>query len=194
MLNLTHIHQHLPGRPVHWFPTTDSTMLRAAELARQGSPHGTIVGADEQTAGVGRHGKVWHSAPGQGLWISIILRLGLPADRLPLVMLALGLAARDAIQATTSLTPDLRWPNDVLINKKKAAGIIAQLESTHSENDAIIAGIGINVSQREFPPNLETPADLPRSRRQPTSPARSSSSSLPNWSTNTPGSSPKTRP
>ena len=76
-------------------------------------------------------------------------------------MLALGLATRDAIQSTTSLTPDLRWPNDVLINKKKAAGIIAQLENSHSEADAIIAGIGINVSQREFPPDLETPGETP---------------------------------
>ncbi len=128
-------------------------MLIAAELARAGAPSGTVVGADEQTAGMGRLGRKWDSQPDSGLYVSIVLRLALEGASLPLTMLALGLAAREAIGALTDISPDLRWPNDVLIAGLKCAGILATWE-----NEAIIAGIGINVNQTSFPPNLETPA------------------------------------
>lgn len=144
---------NLRGRRVEWRATTGSTMLVAAELARAGCASGTVVVADEQTAGVGRHGRIWHSEPGAGLYVSIVLRLDLPAEKLPVTMLALGLATREAIQQTSTLQPDLRWPNDVLLDGKKCAGILAQLDGS-----ALIAGIGINVSQKSFPEGLETPA------------------------------------
>jgi BirA family transcriptional regulator, biotin operon repressor / biotin---[acetyl-CoA-carboxylase] ligase len=141
------------GRQVVWFDSVDSTMTRAAELARGGCASGTIVGADEQTAGMGRYGRSWLSEKGAGLYVSIILRLRVQTSELPLAMLALGLAAREAIVETSSLAPDLRWPNDVLLGDRKCAGILAQFE-----NDAIIAGIGINISQTRFPEGLATPA------------------------------------
>jgi BirA family transcriptional regulator, biotin operon repressor / biotin---[acetyl-CoA-carboxylase] ligase len=147
------VRARLPRRRIEWFDSTSSTMTVAAELARQGCASGTIIGAEEQTAGVGRHGRSWLSQRGAGLYVSIVLRLPLQADALPVVMLALGLAAREAIVETTTLTPDLRWPNDVLIGERKCAGMLAQLES-----GAIIAGIGVNVSQTWFPENLDTPA------------------------------------
>jgi BirA family transcriptional regulator, biotin operon repressor / biotin---[acetyl-CoA-carboxylase] ligase len=143
----------LSGRQVVWFDSVDSTMTRAAELAREGCESGTIVGADEQTAGIGRHGHSWFSPKGAGLYVSIVLRVPMEAPSLPVVMLALGLATRDAIAQTTMLAPDLRWPNDVLVNDRKCAGILAQLEE-----DAIIAGIGVNISQTGFPEGLATPA------------------------------------
>ncbi|HEY7334098.1 MAG TPA: biotin--[acetyl-CoA-carboxylase] ligase [Bryobacteraceae bacterium] len=143
----------LPGRRVEWFESIDSTMTVAAKLAREGCAHGTIVGADEQTAGIGRQGRSWHSEKGSGLYVSIVLRLPVEARALPVAMLALGLATQEAIAQTTSLSPDLRWPNDVLIDGRKCAGILAQIEG-----EATIAGIGINVSQTAFPPGLATPA------------------------------------
>lgn len=143
----------LPGRRIEWFDSIGSTMTVAAELARQGCAGGTIVGADEQSAGVGRHGRSWLSERGTGLYVSLVLRLPLQAETLPVVMLALGLATRGTIVETTRLAPDLRWPNDVLIGERKCAGILAQLDG-----GAIIAGIGINVSQTGFPENLDTPA------------------------------------
>jgi len=126
--------------------TTASTMRDAAALAAQGCPHGTTVVADEQTAGIGRHGHSWHSEPGSGLYVSVVLRL---PETTPILTLALGLAAVDAIRNTAGLVSDLRWPNDVLIAEKKAAGIIVQMADT-----AAIAGIGINVNHRAFPPDL----------------------------------------
>ncbi len=136
----------IAGHPVEWFDTLDSTMTAAARLAREGCAHGTAVVADEQTGGMGRHGRSWHSEKGTGLYISMVLRIPQP---IPVIMLALGLAAHDAI-AKTGLKPDLRWPNDVLVDGKKCCGVIAQLE-----NGAVIAGIGINVSQTEFPSEFE---------------------------------------
>src|SRR5712692_8985811 len=90
-----------PGRRIEWFTSIDSTMNAAARLAREGCPSGTIVGADQQTAGIGRHGHSWHSEPGVGLYISLVLRLSLDRDALPLVMLALGLATQQAIAEAT---------------------------------------------------------------------------------------------
>lgn len=141
--------RNLPGRRVEWFPSIDSTMVAAARLAREGCASGTLVGADQQTAGIGRARHSWYSEPDAGLYVSIVLRLGLGPGSLPLVMLALGLATRDAIADVTGLAPDLRWPNDVLLGEKKCAGILAQ-----TEGDAIIAGIGVNVGHSSFPPDI----------------------------------------
>lgn len=139
----------IPGRIVKWFAATDSTMTVAGQLAREGCPSGTFVGADQQTAGMGRHGRSWLSEPGAGLYVSIVLRLNLGNESIPVLMLALGLATQQAIAEVSGLAPDLRWPNDVLLDGKKCAGILANMEG-----DAIIAGIGVNVSHESFPPEL----------------------------------------
>ncbi|HEV2198636.1 MAG TPA: biotin--[acetyl-CoA-carboxylase] ligase [Bryobacteraceae bacterium] len=143
------VRERLPGRRIEWFTSVDSTMAVAARFAREGCPSGTIVGADEQSAGIGRHGHSWHSEAGAGLYVSFVLKASAADSALPLMMLVLGLATRDAISRTSGLAPDLRWPNDVLLDERKCAGILAQMEG-----DAIVAGIGINVSHREFPEEI----------------------------------------
>ena len=147
--DLARVRERLAGRRVDWHATIDSTMTAAAKLAREGNAAGTLVVADEQTAGIGRHGHSWHSEPGAGLYLSLVIRPPAGTTEIPLVMLALGLAAQDAIAQTSGLAPDLRWPNDVLIGNKKCAGILAQMEG-----DAIIAGIGINVHHAGFPEEI----------------------------------------
>ena len=92
-----------PGRRIEWHSRIGSTMTEASRLAAEGAPSGTVVGADEQTAGVGRRGRSWHSEPGAGLYISVILRLALDPAIMPIVTLALGLAAREAIFNATGL-------------------------------------------------------------------------------------------
>jgi BirA family transcriptional regulator, biotin operon repressor / biotin---[acetyl-CoA-carboxylase] ligase len=119
--------------PIHRYRTIDSTMTAAAKL-----PLGSVVVADEQTAGQGRHGHTWQSEPG-GLYCSIVL------EPRPLLTLALGLATAEAI----GVPCDLRWPNDVMIGGKKVAGILVQLVDGRA-----IAGIGINVNQTRFPEDL----------------------------------------
>lgn len=131
----------IPGRRVDWFPELDSTML---EAKRDPTP-GRIVVADRQTAGMGRHGRLWLSPAGEGLYVSFVLSVPIT----PVIPLAVGLAAREAIGDRA----DLRWPNDVLIGESKCAGVLVQADA-----DAVVAGIGINVSQRWFPDDLDTPA------------------------------------
>jgi BirA family biotin operon repressor/biotin-[acetyl-CoA-carboxylase] ligase len=143
---------------LHFSPVTDSTNTDALRAARTAAPHGSVYFADEQLAGRGRGNHAWHSAAGEGLYVSVLLRPQIPAAHLPLLPLAAGLAAADAIRTTTGLAIDLRWPNDLLIGPRKTGGILVE---SHSEADAIIfavVGIGINVHQRAFAPDLSTPA------------------------------------
>jgi BirA family transcriptional regulator, biotin operon repressor / biotin---[acetyl-CoA-carboxylase] ligase len=125
---------------------TVSTMRDASALAASGCAHGTAVIAEEQTAGIGRHGHSWHSEPGAGLYLSIVLRL---PETSPILTLALGLATVDAIRNVAGVVCDLRWPNDVLAGGRKVAGIIVQMADS-----AAIAGIGINVNHAQFPTDL----------------------------------------
>jgi BirA family transcriptional regulator, biotin operon repressor / biotin---[acetyl-CoA-carboxylase] ligase len=149
-LNIDMVQGLLPDRQLHWSPIADSTMHEAVRLAAAGASSGTVVGADEQTAGHGRFNRPWHSERDTGLYFSLILRLPLEPAALPVLTLALGCATVEAIQITTGINCDLRWPNDVLIADRKCAGILTQLH-----NGAIVAGIGINVNQSHFPPDVD---------------------------------------
>lgn len=152
-LDIERLKARRPGTDIHYWLTVDSTMREAQRLAEQGAPSGTIVLADEQTAGVGRLGRTWHSEPEAGIYCSILLQLPLAPADLPVATLLLGLAAAEAIQTSTSLACDLRWPNDVLINERKVAGILALLVRSY-----VVAGIGINVNHVSLPDGLRTPA------------------------------------
>jgi BirA family biotin operon repressor/biotin-[acetyl-CoA-carboxylase] ligase len=135
---------------VHRYETLSSTMHKAAELAAAGCPSGTVIVAEEQTAGHGRYGRTWHSEKGAGLYMSEVLRLKICTDSLPVVTLCLGLAASEAIQSVAGIACDLRWPNDVLADGRKCAGILVQIHE-----QTLVVGIGINVNQTEFPQEIE---------------------------------------
>src|SRR5277367_501568 len=150
MIDIERVRSELTNHRIDWHSTLGSTMTEASRLAAADCESGTVVGAEEQTAGQGRYGRAWHSEPGSGLYVSIVLRNPFPPDELPVVTLALGLATAEAIQKATDLACDLRWPNDVLIQSKKCAGILTLLEGS-----AIIAGIGINVNHSGFPAELD---------------------------------------
>ncbi len=155
---------------LHYLPTTASTNSDALAAARAGAPHVSVYFADEQTAGRGRGDHGWHSATGEGLYISVLLRLQLPAARLALLPLAAGLAAAQAIQSASGLSVDIRWPNDLLLGPRKVGGILieAKNQSKSLPHQVVVVGVGVNVHQREFPPDLATPAtslDLETERR-----------------------------
>jgi BirA family biotin operon repressor/biotin-[acetyl-CoA-carboxylase] ligase len=143
---------------LHFAPSTGSTNNDALAAARAGAPHGSVYFADEQTAGRGRGDHQWHSASGDGLYVSVLLRPSLPMQRLLLLPLAAGLAAAAAIRTVSSLTVDLRWPNDLLLGPCKTGGILVEANSEAGQVAYAVIGIGINVHQRDFPPNLDTPA------------------------------------
>jgi BirA family biotin operon repressor/biotin-[acetyl-CoA-carboxylase] ligase len=152
-LDFERIQRARSGNPIFYYPSIASTMIEASALAGSGAQHGTLVLADEQTAGVGRLGRSWVSQRDAGIYCSILLRLQLKPGSLPIASLVLGLATAEAIQKSTQLRCDLRWPNDVLIHERKVAGIL-----THLSDGCIVAGIGINANQTYFPEGLRTAA------------------------------------
>jgi BirA family biotin operon repressor/biotin-[acetyl-CoA-carboxylase] ligase len=167
-LDVERVRDRFPGRDIQWRETVHSTMDEAGRLAEAGCASGTVIGAEEQTAGRGRMGRVWCSPRDTGLYQTIVLRLPLPAADLPAVTFALGLAVAAAIERTSGVACDLRWPNDVLIGGRKCAGILTQLHG-----DAIVAGIGVNVNQTDFPAavadiatSVRMAANAPQSREQ----------------------------
>jgi len=149
-LDVESVRALLGQREVVWLESTASTMADASRLAAAGCAAGAAVVADEQTAGHGRHGRSWHSEKQTGLYVSIVLRPELPAESLPVLVLALGLATREAILDSTGIVCTLKWPNAVFAGGRKCAGILTQKVA-----GAVIAGIGVNVNQEAFPAELE---------------------------------------
>jgi BirA family transcriptional regulator, biotin operon repressor / biotin---[acetyl-CoA-carboxylase] ligase len=161
-LNTIEIDAALGGTPfqggLHHFRTIDSTNTHALEQARQGAPHGSFYVADEQTAGRGRSDHAWQSNAREGLYVSVLLRPDLPAADLVWLPLLAGLAAHRAIHEVTALMADLRWPNDLLIENRKAGGILVEAQTESGRATAAVIGIGINLHQQRFPSGLSTPA------------------------------------
>lgn len=134
----------------------DSTQAVAFALAAQGAADRMVIVAESQAAGRGRRGRTWVDEPGASLLASVILRPRLEPARLPLLSLAAGVAVAEALAESTGLGPRLKWPNDVLVDGAKIAGIL--LESRLGAAPLVVLGIGINLTQTDFPPPLATRA------------------------------------
>ncbi|GGA23297.1 biotin--[acetyl-CoA-carboxylase] ligase [Paenibacillus physcomitrellae] len=146
------------GRNLKLLAVTGSTQDEARALAEQGAPEGTLVIAEEQTKGKGRMGRSWYSPPGNGLWMSLLLRPDLPLGSAPQLTLLTAVAVCRAIRSVAAVDAGIKWPNDILIGGRKTCGIL--LEST-GEDERIrycIAGIGIdvNMAAEELPENLRS--------------------------------------
>jgi BirA family biotin operon repressor/biotin-[acetyl-CoA-carboxylase] ligase len=148
------------GRPLHFFPTIDSTNTYAARLAREGATEGTAVIADEQIGGKGRLGRSWVSPPGLNLYLSLILRPSVSTSTVPQIGLLAAVAVTDAIEEICHLTADIKWPNDVLIGGKKVCGILAEMQTEAGVLKAVVLGIGVNVNAplSAFPEELHDKA------------------------------------
>jgi BirA family transcriptional regulator, biotin operon repressor / biotin---[acetyl-CoA-carboxylase] ligase len=165
--DLAALNSALAGTPfagnIRYFPSIPSTNVLAMHEAAEGAPEGMVYLADEQSSGRGRGAHSWHSAPGAGLYVSILLRPRVaPADILWL-SLAAGLAVREAVRQITSLQADIRWPNDLLLGKKKFCGILTELNAEVTRVRHAVVGIGINVHQESFPGELGSIATSLRS-------------------------------
>lgn len=142
------------GQSIYFYEETDTTNNRARELALEGAPEGTLVVAEKQTAGRGRRGKVWESPLGTGIWMSLVLHPQIMPAEASVLTLLCGLATAEAIEAETGLSAGIKWPNDILINGKKAVGILTEMDCEMSEVHFVIPGIGINVNTASFPPEI----------------------------------------
>jgi BirA family biotin operon repressor/biotin-[acetyl-CoA-carboxylase] ligase len=138
-----------------------STNVLALEVAQAGAPHGRVWVADEQTAGRGRGGHGWHSAAGDGLYVSVLLRPQMALLDALWLSLATGLAVRTAIAAVTGLEADIRWPNDLLLGARKCGGVLVETSVVGTQSNApamlryAVIGVGINVNHGAFPAELE---------------------------------------
>jgi BirA family transcriptional regulator, biotin operon repressor / biotin---[acetyl-CoA-carboxylase] ligase len=123
-----------------------STNQEALRLAGEGCADGTLVLAETQTAGRGRRGRLWESPTGVGIYASLVLRPDLPLDRVPLLTLLTAVAAAEAIHAVTGEAPQIKWPNDLLLNGRKIAGVLIEVASEIDALDYAVIGLGINVN------------------------------------------------
>lgn len=133
---------------IHRFAEVSSTMDECRSLATAGAPDGTLVLADAQTAGRGRHGHGWYSPPGSALYLSLLLRPKLAARQLGWLTMAGALAVIDAVRGVGPLAPGLRWFNDVQLNGRKLAGVLTEASYVLGDHVAeyCVLGIGVNVN------------------------------------------------
>jgi BirA family transcriptional regulator, biotin operon repressor / biotin---[acetyl-CoA-carboxylase] ligase len=140
---------------IHHYFSIGSTNVAAMQAAAAGEPEGAVFLAEEQTAGRGRGAHTWESTQSVGIYCSIVLRPELsPLDALYLSLMA-GIAVAEAVERTTGMKPDLRWPNDVLLNGRKFCGILTEMNAEPTRVRHLVVGIGINVNHTSFAGELE---------------------------------------
>ena len=143
------------------FETIDSTNKKARELAEAGCADGTLVTSDAQEAGVGRRGRSWSSEKGTGIYMSMVLRPQIETTNVSMLTLIAAMAVTKVLKDKGVLseeTPCIKWPNDIVIHKKKICGILTELGLEKTEVGYVIIGIGINVTNQTFPEELSQTA------------------------------------
>lgn len=146
------------GKNVVYYSTTDSTNLRIKKLGDEGAPHGTLAVADFQTLGRGRRGRFWDSPAGCSIYMSILLRPDIIPSKAPVLTLVAALsvvgALKDCVWEQEKLPVMIKWPNDIIINGKKVAGILTEMSTQIDYINHVTIGIGINVNMENFPKEL----------------------------------------
>ena len=157
------------GQTLAFYDQTDSTNVQAKRLAEEGAPDGTVVVADCQSAGRGRRGRTWTSPPGTNLYFTLLLRPKITPDKASMLTLVMALAVAQGIQSTVDApragiqsTVDaprtgIKWPNDIVIDGRKACGILTELSLSVEQDciDYLVIGTGINVARQSFPEELQ---------------------------------------
>ncbi len=146
------------GHPVYFYESIGSTNVQARQLAEEGAPHGTLVVADKQTAGRGRRGHSWISIPGANIYFTLLLRPDFAPDRAPMLTLVMAYALARAIMRETGTEVGIKWPNDIVIDGKKACGILTEMSVEQNDIQHVVIGVGINVREQEFAPEIAATA------------------------------------
>lgn len=152
------------GKERYHFEVTDSTNRRAGESAQKGCSHGALFTADRQINGIGRRGRSWESEAEAGIYMSIVLRPDIKPEIAPGLTLVAALSVAEAINAVWgqkekhSAAASIKWPNDIVLNKKKICGILTEMFLQGTEIDYIVIGIGINVNNQSFPEQIKQTA------------------------------------
>ena len=147
------------GRNILYYDVTDSTNLRIKQAGDEGAPHGTLAVADRQTAGRGRRGRTWESPAGSSIYMSILLRPEIAPNKASMLTLVMALSVVEGIRECVGSGEDIpgiqiKWPNDIIINGKKLAGILTEMSSQIDYINHVTVGVGINVNMTEFPEEI----------------------------------------
>ena len=142
------------GKELYYYKTIDSTNVKAAECAKDGCGHGTIILAEKQEAGRGRRGRSWSSEEGSGIYMSLVLRPTLAPQNASGLTLVAAVAVAKAIAVATESTARIKWPNDIVMNQKKVCGILTEMSLDGQEIASVVVGIGVNVHQKDFSKEL----------------------------------------
>lgn len=141
------------GEPLLYYDLVGSTNDVAGRLALAGAAEGTVVVSGAQSAGRGRMGRAWFSPAGAGLYVSVILR---PDATRPMALFTLvaGVALAEALRLTTGLPVDIKWPNDLVVERRKLCGILTEGHLAHGTLHHVVVGFGINLRAADYPPDL----------------------------------------
>ena len=134
------------GKKIIILDTVTSTMDEAFRLGMENCPEGTVVCAEAQSKGRGRLGRAWTSPKSKGLYFSLVLRPSLPLNQLTQLTLMAAVAMAEAIEGISELKPSIKWPNDILLDGKKLAGILTELRAESDQVKFVVVGIGLNVN------------------------------------------------
>lgn len=155
---LSKLQTNYMGRQVFSYDEVTSTNTVAKQLADEGKEEGTLIVSDKQIQGKGRRGRYWESPKGSGIFMTVILKPKMKPVYASMLTLVAALALNDAITDLTGLEAKIKWPNDVVVNKKKVAGILTELSAEVDYINHIVVGIGVNVSMKDFPEELKDKA------------------------------------
>ena len=142
------------GQEIFYFPVVDSTNTKAKQLAEDGYPSGTLVVAEQQNAGKGRRGRGWESPRGSGIFMTLLLKPEINPNNASMLTLVAALAVSAAISKQTGRPAGIKWPNDIVMNRRKVCGILTELSAQFDYVNHIVIGIGINVHNDFFPEEI----------------------------------------
>lgn len=146
------------GREIRILEEADSTNLRAKAAAGEGADAGLVILAEQQTDGRGRRGRAWQSPAGENIYMTVLLRPDFEPEKAPMLTLLAACAAARAVKSPGKRQPQIKWPNDLIINGKKICGILTEMGMKGECTEYVIVGIGINCNQTDFPEELRNRA------------------------------------
>ncbi len=154
------LHTKWAGRKLYYLESTGSTNTDAKRLAEEGEPHGTTIVANMQTAGKGRRGRTWQSPAGANTYFTILLKPDFSPDKASMLTLVMALSVAEAIEEITGLKADIKWPNDIVVHKKKVVGMLTEMSTTPEMDEIqyVVIGVGTNV-------NYDSPENFPEELR-----------------------------
>lgn len=146
------------GQNLQYYDETDSTNTRAKVFGENGGAHGTLVVAEQQNSGKGRRGRSWTSPAGSSIYMTILLRPDLEPSRAPMMTLVMAYSVAMALQEKEKIAAKIKWPNDLVLNKKKICGILTEMSAEIDYINYVVIGVGINVNTETFPEEIAATA------------------------------------